>query len=128
MINSDYSRRRSKSFITDKFHGQYKILTKCPNCEFESRKFDSFAVLQLGLPPQRLKTINFTLVHVSGIELPQRYAVEVSSKALIKDLFKQMLKLLDKDEVKSKWSQFCFILKRPKIIFLQLQDHVAKIR
>eukprot|EP00210_Caulerpa_lentillifera_P000263 g256.t1 len=122
-----YHKYRSKSFVTDKFHGQYKILTKCPECEFESRKFDSFTVLHLGLPPPKMRTIIFILVEVCGNDVPRRYAVEISSELLVQDLYKKVSKLLNLDEEKQPWTDLCFVLKRSKLVFLQLQDPIARI-
>lgn len=122
------NRGRSSSFITDHFHGQYRILTRCPECGFESRKFDSFTVLHLGLPPPRTRIIVFTLVTVSGDQLPQKYAVELQSNLLVRDLYQEAAKLIGIDG-EEPWTQLCFVLNRPTLlIFLQLQNPIGRIR
>lgn len=120
-------RGRSSSFITDHFHGQYRILTRCPECHFESRKFDSFTVLHLGLPPPKRRIIVFTLVEVSGEELPKRFGVELDSDLLVKDLYQKVAELLGCDSERP-WNQLCFVLHRSQLIFLQLQDPIVRIR
>lgn len=40
----------SRSVISDKFYGQLCCKTRCPECEHNSVKFDSFSVLTLPLP------------------------------------------------------------------------------
>lgn len=119
-------RGRSSSFITDRFHGQYRILTKCPECGFESRKFDSFTVLHIGLPPPKTRVIVFTFVEVSGEKLPEKYGVELSSNVLVKDLYLEAAQLIGCDKDKP-WTELCFVLNRATIIFLQLQDPIARI-
>eukprot|EP00210_Caulerpa_lentillifera_P004095 g3906.t1 len=122
-----YHKYRSHSFITDKFHGQYKILTKCPDCEFESRKFDSFTVLQLGLPPPETRMVPFTLIEIGSRNLPQRCAVEANSKLLVKEFYKIVSEFLELNITKVSSNQLCFVLKRPKLVFLHDQDPISRI-
>ena len=123
-----FPRRRASSFITDKFHGQYRILTHCPECGFESRRFDSFTVLHLGLPPPKRSIIIFTLVEVCGDQLPKKYAVELDSNLLVKDLYIKAAELINCEDDEP-WKQLCFVLDRQKkMTFLHLTDPVARIK
>lgn len=80
-------RCRSDSFITDKFHGQYRAVTTCPSCSFSSRKFESFTILQLGLPQPKTREVNFLLIDVGGNSAPRNMKVDVPGEGTVKDMY-----------------------------------------
>ena len=111
----------------DKFHGQYCVLTQCPDCPFKSSMFCSFAVLHVGIPPPSVRTIVFTLIDVCGNQPPKNYTLELSLNISVEDLYHEAAKLIDCREDRP-WEHLCFVLKREEFIFLQLSDVLERIR
>lgn len=79
-------RARNDSAIVDHFQGLYKSTLDCPQCGYNSVKFDPFMYLSLPLPESRVRTFTFTLVHMDGSHMPVTYSVEMSHTGTIKDL------------------------------------------
>ncbi|GMH38522.1 hypothetical protein BSKO_06406 [Bryopsis sp. KO-2023] len=85
--NWKYHTSRSDSHISDKFHGQYRAVTTCPSCSFSSRKFESFTVLQLGVPTPKMCELALTLIDVKGNSPPQHLAVDVRGEGTVMDVY-----------------------------------------
>jgi len=67
------------------------------------------------------------LIEVCGDQVPRKYAIELSSDLLVRDLYIEAAKLLKMDDSEP-WNHLCFVLNRSIILFLQLDDPVARIR
>ncbi|GLI62655.1 hypothetical protein VaNZ11_005328 [Volvox africanus] len=81
-------RARNDSLVVDHFQGLFKSTVDCPQCGFNSVKFDPFMYLSLPLPESRRRVVEVVLVRTDGSELPCRMALELSSGATLADLLR----------------------------------------
>ncbi|EFJ42377.1 hypothetical protein VOLCADRAFT_67166, partial [Volvox carteri f. nagariensis] len=81
-------RARNDSLVVDHFQGLFKSTVDCPQCGFNSVKFDPFMYLSLPLPESRRRVVEVVLVHTDGSELPSRMALELASGATLGDLLR----------------------------------------
>ena len=57
--------------------GMYKSTLVCPQCSFQSIKFDPFMYLSVPLPCARMRTLFFTAIYTDGSQPPAMHPVEV---------------------------------------------------
>ncbi|GIL69539.1 hypothetical protein Vretifemale_467 [Volvox reticuliferus] len=81
-------RARNDSLVVDHFQGLFKSTVDCPQCGFNSVKFDPFMYLSLPLPESRRRVVEVVLVRTDGSELPCRMALELPSGATLLDLLR----------------------------------------
>lgn len=65
-------------------------MTTCPSCNFSSRKFESFTVLQLGLPHPKACDVSFVLIDVGGNSAPKKMKVVASGKGNVQDVLREV--------------------------------------
>ena len=84
-------------------------------------------MLQVGLPPPRVRIVVFTLIEVCGNQPPKKYALELSSNISVEDLYHEAAKLIDCREERPS-DHLCFVLNRRKLVFLQPSDPLERIK
>ncbi|GLC55869.1 hypothetical protein PLESTB_001037900 [Pleodorina starrii] len=81
-------RARNDSLVVDHFQGLFKSTVDCPQCGFNSVKFDPFMYLSLPLPESRRRVVEVVLVRTDGCQLPTRMALELPSGATLTDMMR----------------------------------------
>ncbi|KAG2482980.1 hypothetical protein HYH03_018107 [Edaphochlamys debaryana] len=79
-------RARNNSLVVDHFQGLFKSTVDCPECGFNSVKFDPFMYLSLPLPESRRRTAEAVLVATDGSRAPLRMALDLAAGASLGDM------------------------------------------
>ncbi|CAG9331941.1 unnamed protein product [Blepharisma stoltei] len=83
---------KNQSFIVDNFYGQSKSMLICPECNFQSIRYDPFLTFSLSIPNFEVKKIRVVIVFSNPDKIPivQNFAVNIDSKInVLKSLIKQ---------------------------------------
>ncbi len=83
--------KREVSIIQAVFTGQFKSLTKCNSCSFESSRFEPFRLLSLPLPDQLYRFVTVELIPIASEIV--RVSIRVDKKGTVADVIKGILKL-----------------------------------
>ncbi|GFR46721.1 hypothetical protein Agub_g8344, partial [Astrephomene gubernaculifera] len=88
-------RARNNSLVVDHFQGLFKSTVDCPQCGFNSVKFDPFMYLSLPLPESRRRVVEAVLVAADGSLPPARMALELAAGATLGDLVRAAARLAE---------------------------------
>lgn len=88
----------------------------CPSCNQDSRSFEAFSVMHLGIPPPTKRSIELTCIDVRGQKALEKIMIEVSLNGSIKDLYDKVAATVGMSE-NQPWTAMSLVLNRTPFTF-----------
>ncbi len=128
--------KREDSRVLESFMGQVKSRVECPvaDCGRVSTTFDPFMYLSIPLPGATERTIEVTFVPMTSDAFRRKFHVTVSKNALIKDLQKKTLTVIQESysfgemDVDAKNLVIGEVFQQDIYMFYSEMDEVSRIR